>query len=284
MKAIPFKIAKEDHNSIKVQIDQGSHFYDKLHYHTEVQLTAIIKGTGIVYGGNSMQKFGPGDIILFGANIPHLLKNGSSYYSDNSPGVLSYSIFFDQETFGGGLFKIREMSKTYKLLDTATRGLILNDLMIKDMISSAIKLNNEELVISLLQILNRIEKSNCTYINNELYNLSLDENVGSRLNDILEFTFANIDQKIQIESVAKKANLSKSQFSRYFKIHTGKSYVQFLNELRIEQVCALLLEEKDNIENICYKVGFQNVSNFNRIFKRVKGVSPKGYRKIQSLK
>ncbi len=279
MKAIPFKIAKEDHNSIKVQIDEGAYFYDKLHYHPEVQVTAIFKGTGIVYGGNNMCKFGPGDIIVFGAQIPHLLKNGSSYYSDDSPGVLSYSLFFDKDKFGGGLFKIREMANISNLLDNATRGIVLNDPNLNKKIASAVNLKNEDLVILLLDVLRSIEQSRLDYINNEIYNLSLDENVGSRLNKILEYTFSHIDQKIHIESVAQKANLSKSQFSRYFKTHTGKSYVQFLNELRVENACTLLLEEKENIETICYRVGFNNVSNFNRIFKKVKNITPKGYKK-----
>ena len=281
MKAIPFKIAKEDHSSIKVQIDKGPHFYDKLHYHTEVQVTAIIEGTGIIYGGNNMHKFGPGDIIVFGANIPHLLKNGTSYYLDDSPGVLSYSLFFDKDTFGGGLFNILEMTHISSLLENATRGIVINDSTLMEKMSLAVNFNNEDLVISLLEILKDIERSKYTFINNELYNLSLDENVGNRLNDILEFTFANIGKKIHVESVAQKVNLSRSQFSRYFKVHTGKSYVQFLNELRIENSCALLLEGNDNIENICFKVGFQNVSNFNRIFKKVKSVAPKEYRKLQ---
>jgi len=281
MRAIPFKIPKEDYNSIKVQIDHGPHFYDKLHYHKEVQVTVIVKGTGIVYGGNNMRKFGPNDVIVFGANIPHLLKNGPLYYTDDSPGVLSYTLFFDQETFGGGLFKIKEMSDISNFLHNSKRGVIVRNLEIADKITTAIDYQNEDLVISLLDILRKISKDNYAYINNELYNLSLDETVGNRLNDILEFTFNNIHQKIQIESVAQVANLSRSQFSRYFKTHTGKSYVQFLNELRIENACALLLEKSDNIETVCYQTGFQNVSNFNRIFKRIKGLSPKEYRKNQ---
>ncbi len=279
MKAIPFKISKEDQHSIKVQIDQGPHFYDKLHYHQEVQVTAIVRGTGIVYGGNNMHAFGPGDIIVFGAQIPHLFKNGAAYYSDDSPGVLSHSLFFDKETFGGGLFQITEMRKISRLLDNATRGIALTDALLSEKIATAISLRDEDLVIALLDILRSIEQSSYTYINSELYNLSLDDTVGNRLNEILAFTFNHIDQKIHIEEAAQKANLSKSQFSRYFKMHTSKSYVQFLNEVRVENACTLLLEKKDNIASICYEVGFNNVSNFNRIFKKVKGLSPKAYRK-----
>lgn len=282
MKAIPFKITKEDHHSIKVQIDAGPHFYDKLHYHPEVQVTAIVRGTGIVYGGNNMKTFGPGDIVVFGGRIPHLLKNGAAYYTDDSPGVLSHTLFFDKETFGGGLFKIPEMTRISDLLDNATRGIVLHDPDLSQEVSAAIDLSNEDLVILLLDILRSIERSAYTYINGELYNLSLDDRVGSRLNDILAYTFAHIDQKIHVEAVAKKANLSKSQFSRYFKTHTGKSYVQFLNEVRVENACTLLLEQKEKIASICYDVGFNNVSNFNRIFKKVKGVSPKAYRQKHS--
>lgn len=284
MKAIPFQIPKEDTKSIKVQIDQGPYFYDKLHYHREVQITLIVKGTGIVYGGNNMHKFGPGDIIMFGANIPHLLKNGSNYFSDDSPGVLSHTLFFDKDSFGGGLFQINEMNSISAFIDTSARGIILSDDEISKDVLQAKDQKNEDLVISLLSILRKISRTEYTFINSELYNLSLDENVGNRLNDILTYTFKHLDQKIHIEEVAKKANLSRSQFSRYFKKHIGKSYVQFLNELRIENACASLIDSEKNIETICYQVGFQNVSNFNRIFKKVKGVSPRAYRKISNQK
>lgn len=281
MKAIPFQITKEDDNSITVQVDKGDHFYDKLHYHKEVQVSVIVKGTGIVYGGNNMCKFAAGDVIVFGANIPHLLKNGPDYYTDQSPGVLSYTLFFDKDSFGGRLFEINEMSSIAHFIEESARGVILSNDVVANRIIKAIDLDNEDLVIAILDILRSISRSNFTYINNELYNLSLDENVGNRLNDILAYTFSNIGQKIHIESVANQVNLSKSQFSRYFKTHTGKSYVQFLNELRIENACAFLSQENKNIESICYLVGFQNVSNFNRIFKKMKGFSPKDYRKSQ---
>lgn len=278
MKAIPFKIPKDKDRSIKVQIDKGRHFYDKLHYHPEIQISAIIKGSGIVYGGNNTVNFKEGDVFVFGANIPHLLKSNALYYSEDSPGVLSYSLFFDGDTFGEGFLKIKEMTKVNLMLAHSQRGIqIHSDTLIKK-ISSAISQKDESLVLSLIDILVNLCNTDKQYINNELYSLSLDERVGERLNMILDYTFSNISSRIKIIDVARVANLSESQFSRYFKTHTGKSYIQFLNEIRVETACNLLLKDQKTIASICFEVGFQNVSNFNRKFKEIKGITPHQYR------
>jgi len=122
-KAIPFKIPTGGNKSVKVQIDDGAHFYDKLHYHPEIQITAIIRGSGILYGGNNMVNFQEGDLFVFGANIPHVFKNSLNYYAENSPGVLSFSLFFDVEDFGNGILQTQDMSNVKQLLSQATRGI-----------------------------------------------------------------------------------------------------------------------------------------------------------------
>ena len=118
-----------------------------------------------------------------------------------------------------------------------------------------------------------------TYLNSEQYNLILNNNEGGRLNNVLDYTFQHFEQEIKIEHIAKIAFLSRSQFSYFFKLHTGKTYIQFVNELRIESACILLKNEQYTIEQFCYEVGFQNVSNFARQFKKTKNTTPSKYRK-----
>ncbi|UGU17655.1 AraC family transcriptional regulator [Sinomicrobium kalidii] len=139
----------------------------------------------------------------------------------------------------------------------------------------------EELIISFLKILSTIRKANKRFINSSIYKFSIEEKDGHRLNNILNFTFSHLEKNIKIEDVARIANLSKSQFSRYFKLHTGKTYIEFLNELRIESACSLLLDERNTVEAICYDVGYSNLSHFNRQFKRLKGVTPSVYRRLR---
>lgn len=99
------------------------------------------------------------------------------------------------------------------------------------------------------------------------------------MNEVLDYTFQHFKQEITIEQIAKIAFLSRSQFSSFFKLHTGKTYIKFVNELRIENACILLKNNTYTIEQICYEVGFKNVSNFTRHFKKNKGVTPSQYRK-----
>ena len=98
-----------------------------------------------------------------------------------------------------------------------------------------------------------------------------------RMNDVLHFTFRQSHRKIKINEVAEVANLSSEAFCRYFKLRTRKTYTNFLNEVRISNACKMLIEGTQNIQSICYDSGFQNLSHFNRTFKKVTGKTPKAY-------
>ncbi|MFT6050332.1 MAG: AraC-like DNA-binding protein [Patiriisocius sp.] len=91
----------------------------------------------------------------------------------------------------------------------------------------------------------------------------------------------NAHQKISLEDIASIANMTKNAFCKYFKKRTNKTYVSFLTEVRIENACKLLKSDKDvSINEIAYKVGFNNISNFNRKFKEVKKMTPLSYRNL----
>ena len=284
MKPIPFKIPKSENSSLRVQIDEGLHFYDRLHYHSEFQITTIEKGEGILYSGNNMTQFKPGDTFILGSNIPHLMKSAKPYFSEASTGVYSVSLFFNLNSFGQNFFNIPELKNINTLLQESKRGILIEGPLKKAIHQQILKMplqKEEELIIQLLQILSVLNKASKSFINSDVYRFSIQEKDGLRLNDIINYTFNHLEDDIKIDDIAEVANLSRSQFSRYFKLHTRKTYVEFLNELRIESACNLLLNENNTIENICYDVGFKNLSNFNRQFKKVKSVTPSQYRSIQ---
>jgi AraC-like DNA-binding protein len=281
-KPISFKIPKLENKALLVQIDEGQYFYDHLHYHPQLQLTAIVQGDGIFYAGNSMASFTANDVFLIGANVPHLLKCSNAYYSDKSQGVKGVSLFFDESSFGKLFFEINELKSTKKLLTDSNRVIKISGAPKQDVFEGILhtqSAKNEHLVISFLKTLSLINNTEKEYINSEQYKPTLNKNEGSKLNLVLDYTFRNYKKEIKIEEVAKIAFLSRSQFSYFFKVHTGKTYITFLNELRIENACISLKENNHTIEQICYEVGFQNVSNFIRHFKRIKSVTPSTFRK-----
>lgn len=284
---IPFKIPKSANHALLVQIDEMPYFYNQLHYHPELQLTAIIKGEGIFYAGNNMSAFVEKDVFVIGANVPHLLKCSSDYYTEKSPGVKGISLFFDEFSFGKHFFEIKEMQHLQALLYNSKRVVKVEGglkEMIFNKIISTTTVQDEQLVITFLEILSLLRQSEKSYINSQQYKLILNDNEGGRLNEVLDYTFQNFKREITIEQITKVAFLSRSQFSYFFKLHTGKTYIQFLNELRIENACILMKNSAFTIEQICYEVGFQNVSNFVRHFKKVKGVTPSRYRKLWEIR
>lgn len=287
LKPIHFRIPKSDNLALLVQIDEGPHFYNQLHYHPEFQITAIVKGEGILYAGNQMSTFTEGDVFMIGKNVPHLLKSSNVYHNDNSPGVKGISLFFNKSSFGKQFFELEELSSIKSLLVESKRvikveGELQETIFSRIILSPSIK--NEKLIISFLEILSLLQQGTKTYINSNQYDLILNNEEGGRFNEILDFTFKNFQKEISIDQISKIALLSRSQFSYFFKLHTGKTYIQFLNELRIENACILLKSNVDTIEQICYNVGFQNVSNFVRHFKKLKGVTPSKFRKSWSIK
>lgn len=98
------------------------------------------------------------------------------------------------------------------------------------------------------------------------------------MNSIVEFTFRESYRRIYLTEAAQVANLSVEAFCRYFKLHTRKTYINFLNEVRISRACQLLIQKDISVQQVCYRAGFANVSNFNRIFKGITGKTPLSFR------
>ena len=107
MKVLPFKIPKSGNNALILQEDLEPLFYDKLHQHPEIQMSYILSGTGTLLVGDTVSRFNPGDVLIFGGNLPHVFR------SDPNPEGLSHmlTIFFNRESFGAPFFETEELKE-----------------------------------------------------------------------------------------------------------------------------------------------------------------------------
>jgi len=283
MKPIPFKIPKTQDSSFHVQVDEAEDFYDRLHEHPEWQITAIHKGEGVLFAGNSTSPFQAGDVFILGSDMPHLLKNDPNSLPGTTKGVCSTSLFFHIHSFGKDFFELPELQQVKAFLKQSQRGIIFtgpNKVQVHKKISRCIELKGLSLFVELLSILEWMLKHKAfRFINPETYFPLHDEKNENRINQIINHSIQHLQTEISLTEIAKVANLSVSQFCRYFKLHTQKTYIQFLNELRIETACSHLQKYDHTVERIAYDVGFQNLSHFNRQFKKVKRMTPSLYRK-----
>jgi AraC-like DNA-binding protein len=286
MKALPFRIPKNTASSFRIQIDQEAYFYDRLHYHPEWQITLIEKGSGTLFIGDGIHRFQPGDLFVVGSNLPHLLKSDELYYSDDSPGTYALSLFFDEHSFGNGFFDLPELRQVKDFLASTSRGIRflspgLEEL--EDKIRAIHRKTDFRRLLELFDILEKLSQwPTIAYLSHSSFTEAQKESDGNRLNEVFQYTLRHYSQNISLEEIADVANMSIPAFCRYFKLHTRKSYIRFLNEVRINIACQLLKESRQNISQICFEVGFQNLSNFNRQFKKVMGRTPSRYRELSA--
>lgn len=127
--------------------------------------------------------------------------------------------------------------------------------------------------IELLQRMANLKK--WKYLSTESFQSTITESEGLRMNDIYQYTIYHFTENITLEQIAAQVFLTPHSFCRYFKKHTGKTYVNFLNEVRINEACKRFMEMNfDNISTVAYQSGFNNVVSFNRVFKSIVGKTP----------
>ena len=279
MKVYPFKIPKPENNALIYQEDIELVFYDKLHQHDEIQISFIEKGNGTLLVGDCISGYTKNDIIVIGNNLPHAFKSEPKSKSESK----MLSLFFTKTSFGSSFFDLDEFTEINSFFLKSLQGLKLNNNRTK-IIKGFHKLKNAsklERFILLLQILKLISKSNSETLSNFVYQKNYSDLEGKKMRDVFEYTIENYHKSIYLEDIANVANMTKNAFCKYFKRRTNKTYINFLTELRIENACKLILSKEEiSIAEIAYRVGFQNISNFNRKFKEIKKVTPLKYKNL----
>ena len=284
MKAVRFVIPKTGGNSFRVQIDHQPYFYDTIHYHPEHQITCIVHGEGTCFIGNHVERFKPGDTFIIGKNVPHVFKSDNSYYvSGTQLFSKSISLFFKDETFGRQFFEIPELAHIKRLLDLASMGVKIageDQEKAGTLINSTKEQDGFSRFQSLLLILNTFANSSTlkTLSTMRYYSPSKEAD-HERINVVFHHMSNNFKSEISLEAISSIANMTPNAFCRYFKQRTGKTFSNFLNEMRIEYAGKMIAGSNETFGNIAIESGFNSISYFNRKFKQITGLSPLLYRK-----
>ncbi len=278
------KIPLHPEHSFNVRYDVVPQFYNKWHYHQEVELVHIIKGSGKQFIGDDIHHFKPDDMILLGANLPHLWHSDKKYLLKNATQkVEAIVIHFMPDCFGTTFFSLPENMEIARLLAKAQRGIRINGgtrKIVRELMQKLLIATYSDRIILLLTILQTIARSGQTKTacsKGLQYSLSPSET--DRLNTIYQYILDNFSKEIPLKEIAKVANISPHSFCRYFKSRIKKTYSKFLLEVRIGHAGKLLAETNKTVATICYESGFNNFSNFNRHFKAITKKTPLEYRK-----
>jgi AraC-like DNA-binding protein len=244
----------------------------------------VLEGAGTRFIGDNISHFQEGDLVFTGPDLPHLWRNDEVYFDKtNQLRVQGIVIYFPESFLGEGSLRKEEMLGIRHLFERAARGIQISGAtateviqMMKDMLY----LKGIESIIQLLSILHLLaETQDFKFISSVGYSNTSKETDKDKMSEVYNYIVQNFKGNIMLEEVAALANMSPTTFSRYFKARTNKPFSAFIAELRIGLACKLLVEEEDSISQICYRCGFNTLSNFNRQFKELMQKTPFEYRK-----
>lgn len=278
MKVLPFKIPKSEDTILIVQEDRGRTFYEKLHQHEEIQLSYIVAGKGTFIVGDTIRDFQSDDVLLFGSNVSHVLKSDLSNEQDS----YMISVFFTQNSFGEHFFDIPKLQDVKRLLNDANFGIKFQEhqAVLKSLFEAIVQQKNIKRFATFFELLAIITKSKYETISSFINTKNYTDDEGKRMSAVFEFVMNHFDQKIVLEEIATIANMTPNAFCKYFKQRTNKTFFKFLTEIRIENACNFLTNQSQmSVAEIAFACGFFNISNFNRKFKEMKGLTPTEFRK-----
>jgi AraC-like DNA-binding protein len=270
--------------SFLVKFDDLPHFRFPLHFHEEFEIIYMLKSFGKKIVGDAVEDFGPGDLSLFGSNLPHFYMSDPSFYSgDPNLRVNAIVIQFPVNYFPESQLLRTEFASVKKLLQNSSSGLFFSGEAaatggeIMQQIFNTTGMERHLLFVKLIDYLGNCQSR---LIASSDYTNEMKDHQEPRMAKIYKFATRNYNRKIELDEVASIAGMNVTAFCRYFRQRSGKTFSQFVNEQRISYACKFLMHGNRTIADISDEAGFNNISNFNRQFKNIMGKSPSEYREL----
>ena len=257
-----------------------SEFDFPLHYHDEIELNYVrnAKGAKRIIGDH-VSEIGDCELVLVGPNLPHGWFGKG--FKENQ--VEEITIQFHKDFFDDKFLQKNQLSYLRSMLRKSVRGILFSQATIEHLeprIRGLHKKQGFDSVLELMSIMHDLSisrdytiLSDTGFSDTEIFSYN-----SRRIEKVMEFINTKFEKPITLEEAAKIANMTESAFSRFFKLRTGITFIDCLTEVRLGHASRMLIDTTKTIAEIAYSCGFNNISNFNRIFKKKKGCTPKELR------
>ncbi|MGK6349765.1 helix-turn-helix domain-containing protein [Parapedobacter sp. DT-150] len=250
-----------------------------LHYHDEYELNLILNAKGakrIV--GDHVARIDDVELVLVGSNLYH------GWFDDacESEEITEVTIQFHRNLFSDDFLRKNQLRIIRNLFDKSRQGILFSLETIRSLQDRILDLKDKtgfDSVLELMSILNCLSQSDGMQ---RLSSVGFDDHHAQsnsrRIMKVFEYMNDHYSKPITLADMAAHANMHEASFSRFVKKSTGKTFIDSLNEIRLGHATRLLIDTNQTIAEIAYGCGFNNISNFNRIFKRKKSCTPKAFR------
>lgn len=265
------------------------HFIVPWHYHPEIEIMYILEGTGTRFVGDHIDRYQVGDVCMVGPKLPHEWRNDDEFFKQEAGLKAScLCLFFLKDVFDGNLIRLPEMNNIRQLIERSRRGIKFTGLSrekIGEYIRESVAFTGAQRIVRFISLLEMMATTDEYEL---LASIGFTESVNSsdfdRFDKVYQYMMKNFRQPIRLEEVASLVGLTPNAFCRYFRQRTKKTFVQYLNDIRIGHAKKLLIEGRMKISTLSMEAGFNNLSNFIELFKRSAHMSPSEYQKKFGVK
>jgi AraC-like DNA-binding protein len=283
MSALLEKITIKEDESFSIGIFQDNLEKSTWHYHNNYEISFITEGSGKRIVGDSIEEFQPGDLAFIGRNLPHVWIADKESRTPSSRTLEMVFLQFTSNVLSSQLLSLPEFSYVKRALDLSERGIqiishTLNE--VSEIMLQLPYLKSFDRMLNFLKMMDIIGKSKTNvYLASKDY-LKLRFTTGNkRIATIHEYLMNNYHEEVNLRRLAELVNMAEGSVCRFFKMKMGMTLFEYLNQLKIEFACKLLMDQDLSITEVCFDSGFNNISHFNKQFKRSTGVPPSEFRK-----
>jgi AraC-like DNA-binding protein len=276
-------LAPEDSFLVFDRVKDGFDF--PVHFHPEYELNFISNAKGVRrIVGDSMEEIDDIELVLVGPNIEH----GWEIHKCTSKSINEITIQFHNDLFDDKMLARRIFKPIKDMFDRSNYGIIFSkkiSLELKERIKAISKIDSIDYLMELISILQDLANSR----NQRLLSTYSSQNKvfenSDKIKKVYEHIQENYNHKITLSEISELINVSPVSFNRFIKKRTGKTFVDYTNDTRISYATRWLIETELSISEISFKCGFNNIANFNRVFKKSKNSTPSEYReKFEGIK
>lgn len=279
-------INQQTHSSILYRQHGFPHPLVRWHYHKEYELHLITHSAGKVFVGDYIGNFYPNHLILTGPNLPHNWI--SQVDGEDSFPERDKVITFTDDFIQSARSVFPEMADLDPLLWRSRFGIEFQDgsliREVRHLIAEMAASEGLRRLSAFFRAMSLLAESNrYQLLSSEHYLRSGGARNQHRVNQAVNYIVEHYSRNLSLEEVADYLGMQPTYFSKFFRQATGRRFVEFVNSLRVTRACDLLAHSRLSVTDICFEVGFTNISNFNRRFLALKGMTPSDYRKLAPI-
>lgn len=264
-------------DSIHVKEIRADYLNDEFHFHNAYEIALILKSSGKRIIGDNIEDFNEGDLVLMGPNLPHI-----SYINNRNSPVHALVIYFHPDWLTETQISSPDFVRFRELCDDMKRGIKILGETKRKVTKSILKLKNYkglQLIIAILEILEAIAQSKeYSFLASSSYSSPYSKKDVDRIEQIYRYVREHFVEEISLQDIATVANMTPTAFCKFFKVKTKKTFSHYVNEVRITHACKLLFNDDLTISQVCFDCGFNNLTNFNKNFKRFTKMVPSEYK------